>query len=146
LLYDDATWATTNNIDLTLGSTTVSKSMASFDGQMQACGSGQQQTYYKIIADFSHVNQTNSAILINIKNDVTISGCSWGFKEAIILAKTCNSACTECSGSSSNQCYSCISSNFLSGNTCSNNCLAGYGQVGGSNICVLCDLKCILCS
>ena len=64
----------------------------------------------------------------------------------MILAKTCHSSCTECFGSASSQCYSCISSSFLSGNTCSAGCLAGYGQVTGSNICILCDLRCTACS
>jgi spore maturation protein SpmB len=54
--------------------------MANFNGQMQACGSG-QQTYYKITVDFGHVNATNSAIQIDITNDVTSGvGCTWGFK------------------------------------------------------------------
>jgi hypothetical protein len=75
--------------------------MANFNGQMQACGSG-QQTYYKITVDFGHVNATNSAIQIDITNDVTSGvGCTWGFKESIILAKTCDPSCTECSGSAS---------------------------------------------
>jgi hypothetical protein len=121
LFYDDSTWTNANNIDLTVGSTIVARNMASFDGQTGHCESV-KQTYYNIVADFPHVNSTNTAFSIDLKSDSTISGCNWGFKEAIVLAKKCDPACTECFGGASTQCYSCISSNYLSGNTCSSSC------------------------
>lgn len=114
-LYDDSTWTTNNNITLALGSTSTIISMANFDGQLSACDS-LTQTYYRATASFSHVNATGTSITIDIKTDVSDASCTWGFKEVMILANTCQSNCNECSDSTSTACYSCISSKFLSGN------------------------------
>ena len=64
----------------------------------------------------------------------------------MILAKSCDPKCTECFGSTSSECYSCQSPNYLSGSTCSASCISGYGPVTGSNICIQCDSKCTVCN
>ena len=75
-----------------------------------------------------------------------MSDCFWGIKEVVIIAQLCHSYCLTCNGPLNTQCYTCVSTYFLSGNTCSTACLTGYGQVTASKICVLCDLKCITCA
>ena len=56
--------------------------MSSFDGQDSACGGGGElQTYYRIVASFSHINSTGAAISIDISNGASGGGsCKWGFK------------------------------------------------------------------
>lgn len=92
-LYDTSTWATTNNITLALGSTTTVINMANYDGQLSACDS-LMQTYYRATASFSHINATGTSITVDISTDVSDASCKWGFKEVMILARTCHSSCT----------------------------------------------------
>lgn len=101
LFSDDSTWNDANNIGLALGSTIVTRNMATFDDQKKYCGTG-KQTYYNIIADYTHINSTNTPFSIGIKSDSTTSGCTWGFKEAMVLAQKCDPVCMECFGSASN--------------------------------------------
>jgi len=62
------------------------------------------------------------------------------------LAQLCDPSCLSCYGSLSSQCYNCVSTSFQNNNTCSSGCLTQFGTVNGSNVCIYCDLKCIICS
>lgn len=144
-LFDTSSWANSKTITFALGTATATISMANFDGQVTACNS-KTHTYYRAAISLSHVNSTGSSVTIDISTDVPNANCKWGFKEVMILARTCHSYCTECSGAASTTCYSCIASKFLSGNECAAACLTGYGLVTGSNVCVACDIKCTACA
>lgn len=71
----------------------------------------------------------------------------WGIKEIIVLAHTCHIACTSCWGTSVSQCWTCEQDTpmKLSGTTCNESCLSGYGDTFDGMVCVLCDLHCTAC-
>ena len=142
---DDKTWSTAKNINMAVGTVTQSVSMASSGAQSNLCSGNDVQTYYRASFSFTPINGT-SPVTATLSSDVTNSQCTWGMKEVIATVQKCNSICLTCFGPDSTKCYSCIASYYLSGNTCSTSCLAGYGTVTSSFICVLCDLKCVVCS
>lgn len=66
----------------------------------------------------------------------------------MVQVKTCHFACDLCFGSLVTQCTSCDQQTvtyMLSGTTCNESCLTGYGQTSGGMLCIVCDLKCKVC-
>lgn len=71
----------------------------------------------------------------------------WGVKEVIVLVNKCNMYCWSCFGGAITQCWSCNQDEImkLSGTTCNETCLNGYGDTFDGSYCILCDLLCKVC-
>lgn len=63
----------------------------------------------------------------------------------MLLIINCHVYCLTCTDVLSTTCTSCNTGYKLSGTTCAVACLAGYGLTTNATLCVLCDLKCIVC-
>lgn len=79
ILLDSTTWTISDIITSTVGNTTITRSMASFDGQEVICN-GKTQNYYRLVIDFPHVNSTGTALLVSIINNSSGGSCKWGLK------------------------------------------------------------------
>ena len=81
------------------------------------------------------LNGTDKAYLLN---DSCLATCPNGTfpEESPNLCTQCHNQCDLCFGSQSTECTACSAGYVLSNTTCAVSCLAGYGSVSNSSICV----------
>lgn len=141
-------WQGSDTIKATINSnTSLVQSMSRNNRQTseKTCGSsGDWDDYLRFDKTYTfNASMMPYTVAITTNN----SGSKWGVKELAVLVKTCNVACTACFGSFITQCYSCEQNTpmLLSGTTCNETCMPGYGMMADNMNCVFCDLKCLVC-
>lgn len=138
-------WQGTDMISATLeGNQTKTVSRNSRLTNSKVCGNnGDDQEYLRFDQNYIH----NSSTTFDVTITTTSPNSKWGVKQFIVLARLCNMYCASCFGAQINRCYSCVSEPImmLSGTTCNETCLPGYGMTFDNTYCVFCDLKCTIC-
>ena len=140
IMIDD--WNSDDFIDTTFNGTSQKQYRNSRTSTEKFCdNNGNAEDLVLYSKAFNH-NETGVPIDFTIFLDNSKKE-NWGVKEIMVLAKLCHTACTSCFGGAATQCWSCENDTpmKLSGTTCNESCLAGYGDTL-SGVCVLCDLTC----
>ena len=105
------------------GAGSHSMAMTNLIGKKVCGAAGNAEEHLKFSVEFDY--NTTSASEMNFTFYTDDNSKKWGIKEFYVLMGVCNENCTSCFGSLISECYSCISSMFLSGTTCMGSCLDG---------------------
>lgn len=144
IIFQDG-WSGSARVSVTLdGNQTQFMQVSSSLVNEAVCGGGPKEDYLRYEKVYTHSAIAPYTVTITTDN----ASMKWGVKELIMQVKLCHFACDLCFGPLVTNCTSCDQQSviyMLSGTTCNESCLTGYGETMGGMFCVLCDLKCVIC-